>query len=133
MLKNEKTSNNESDSAYTLLTISGIQRLTFENEGFVLCPEQVLSALSQPCSLFEDQALQYFSGYIVKKVIDKFHGKNSICDICQHFGKKITCKTRSFRDNELFIYIKKYDDDHSAMYSCSDEFRTFAQNVSFLS
>ncbi len=116
MLRNEKTSNNESHSAYTLLTISGIQRLSCESKGFDLSPEEVPSALNQPCSIFEDPALQYFSGYVIKKVIDKFHGKFSSCEVCQKFGEKISSDKSSIRETELFIYLKKYDVDQSSLY-----------------
>ncbi len=94
LLKNEKTSNNKSDSTFTLLTISGIQRLTLKNKSFECSPEEVLSAFNQPCSLFEDQALQYFSGYVIKKMLEKFRGKASDCDTCSKFGKKICGETR---------------------------------------
>ncbi len=137
MLKSEKTSNNEEEDEEeeegkkTLLQLGFDKQLMREEEGgFRPGREEVLQALSCNCTLFEEQGLYYFSGYIVGKMLDSFHSGE--CVQCCQFAKKVSAKTEKIHEGEMFLFLKRYDDERSTLYSPTPEFVCFVRDTSLI-
>ncbi len=129
MLRSEASSNCEEDDSSTLLGQGMHLSLEDKSEGFAVTPEDVLQALTQKSSLFEDQAIVYIGGYIVKKVIEKFHSKS--CEKCSTFGTHATSQPDTVPSGEFFIWLKKYD-DNSKLYVPSPEFSDYIRKLCLL-
>ncbi len=130
MLKCEKTSNNEEAESANLLTLESADMPTIEREGEICLEEkEVEEALNSPTDLFEKQALNYFSGYICK-VLKRLHGGE--CETCDKYCCKITAETSVVTEEELFTFLKRYDNDSSSLYSPSEDFVTYVKKISFL-
>jgi len=50
----------------------------------------------------------YFAGFIFKKIIS-FH-KCADCEKCSKHVKKMTASVDTIDSNELFLWLKRYDD-----------------------
>ncbi len=134
MLKSENSSNNEEDESQNLLTLGKRNLLTFEKTnsdgGFMLTTEEANAAMTTPFDALEGQALQYFSGYIFKKLVS-FHDTAETCEICQKFAGKLTKDTTVITDLELFTLLKTYD-ERSTLYSPVYEFVSFVGSIARL-
>ncbi len=132
MLKSEEDSgtNNESDDTLPLLRIGSDLQFSLANEAteFTCTPEDILWALTLPVSIFEELGLQYVSGHILGKVLKKFHADPQ-CKECQKFVGKITAETERFREQELFVWLKRYDDDSSTLFSPNELFTEYVKKV----
>jgi hypothetical protein len=71
-------------------------------------------------------ALAYVSGYFLGKLI-KYH--KSFCSICSSHGEKVTSSTTCFKENELFLYFKRYKTTSATLYKCSDHFLSFVRVI----
>ncbi len=79
--------------------------------------------------LFERQGMNYFSGYICK-TLKRFH--KGACLECDKFCSKITSDTSMVTEDELFTFLKRYDNDSSSLYSPTENFTAYVQKVSLL-
>ncbi len=129
MLKSEKTSNNE-DSDSFLLKMSGENRLMFEEEdleaGFILSKEEAAEALSTDFTVLEQQALQFFSGYLIKKALDSHDVK---CNQCQSFTGTLCVDTEQVQEEEIFSILRLYDDEKSKLFSPREPFVAFVKSA----
>ncbi len=130
MLRSEASSNCEEDNSTTLLAYSNKLSLADNTTGFRLTPEEVLQALTSEYNLFEEQAILYFSGHIVKKVQEKFH--SSSCEKCNVFGSHAISQPQNVPASEFFIWLKKYDES-SKLYLPSSDFSDYVKKLSQLS
>jgi hypothetical protein len=91
MLAIENTSNNASDGRDNLLHLGDTGQLSFNSLSSVplpeLTPEDVLWALSMELTSSESQALEYFGGYVLKKMTKIHSGE---CEVCCDLGAKMT-------------------------------------------
>ncbi len=135
MLKSEKTANNEEDEEETTtpLLCLGLDRELLRDEevlhGFQLAVAEVSEAYATKFSLFEEQGLYYFAGYIVKKLLN-FHA--SSCNVCKKFSRKVTTSTDHLHEGEFFIFLKRYDDDLCTLHSPFVEFVSYVYNICHL-
>ncbi len=130
MLRSEASSNCEEDNSPTLLAFSTGLSLGDNTTGFSLTPEEVLQALTSEFNLFEEQALVYFAGFVVRKVLDKFH--SSTCEKCKVFGMHAQSQPQDVPMTEFFVWLKKYDES-SKLYLPSSEFSEYVRKVAQLS
>ncbi len=130
MLKSELSSNNESSDSTSLLTMGENKLLTFTHnqEDFVVSDDDIVKAKEYVLKECEPQAVEYFAGYILKK-IKEAHIQDS-CTDCDQFSKKITVNTTNFEASQLFIFLKRYDDDKSTLYAPETVFTAFVSEVS---
>ncbi len=101
-------------------------KFTKENtSGFKMSEEEKEEALSSRLEMMEEQALNYFSGYL-GNVMRRFHGKKE-CETCDKHFCKITSETGVVEHQELFTFLKRYDDDTSTLFSPSDDFAGYVR------
>ncbi len=98
-----------------------------ESDRLLLTAEQVLFVFSSQFTLFEEQTLRYFSGYIFRRLLN-FHSRNT-CEICQKLGDKIGPDTVHVQEEDLFIALKRFSDEKSSLFKCSSEFVDYVRKV----
>ncbi len=128
MIRSESSSNNEDDESPSLL--SGKMQLTLARgkDEFVLDPTEVVCALNVPFTLFEDQALKYFGGYVMRKMMS-YHGKKD-CDVCSKLGHKMSKGTCDIPNSDFFTWLKCYDDESRAsLYIPGEDFSMFVRKT----
>ncbi len=91
--------------------------------------EEVSEAHTTKFSLFEEQGLYYFAGYMVKKLLN-FHA--SSCNVCKKFSRKVPTSTDHLHEREFFIFLKRYDDDLCTLHSASVEFVSYVYDICHL-
>ncbi len=107
--------------------------MTFEenDRGFMVEREEAVAAMeSETTDLFESQGVHYFSGYLCK-VLRRFHNGKE-CAVCDAHCGKITEKTNVIAEEELFTFLKRFDNEESTLYAASDDFVCFVKRACFL-
>ncbi len=74
----------------------------------------------------DQNALEYLSGYIYKRLIG-FHKKE--CDICKVHGARISKDTTEITQDQIFTCLKRYADTNAKMWATSLHFRDFVRHV----
>jgi hypothetical protein len=133
MLASENTSNNASDGSNNLLHLGDTGQLSFNSLSSVplpeLTPEDVLWALSMELTSSESQALEYFGGYVLKKMTKIHSGE---CEVCCNLGSKMTVATTGIEFSEIFLLLKRYDTDSATLFRPSAEMTRYVKNVLLL-
>ncbi len=96
-------------------------------EEFQASPENILQALNMTFTIFEEQALQYISGFVLNKVLKKFHVTE--CGKCCLFSSKVTIQTREIQEHEVFVWLKRFDDDNCTLFSPQPCFTAYVRNI----
>ncbi len=131
MLKSERSSNNEEAEPQGILSMGHDNLLTFcAAIQDVQLTQDDLQVCFKPVQEFDEQAMMYFGGYILKKLND-FH-RQKVCNVCGKYGAKVTVKTEEFPVSQLFIYLKRYDNDKSTLNAPTKDFTSFVQKVCLL-
>ncbi len=110
-----------------LLKISNIKMLSFLNEGFEIPPENVPDLFKEETSLLEKEALNYFGGYVLSRLLKEFHDGD--CDSCSALGQIIDSSTTVLHNGDLFVFLKRYQDDVSSLYTCNESFLEFVSKT----
>jgi len=106
-------------------------QLTLHNDlspGFDLDLDSLPQILEENVGLVEEQGLTYFSGFVVKRTLERFHAAK--CDTCEKLGDK-SQSVKDCHESGLFLYLKKYN-DHCSLYSPADKTKEFVKKVSLL-
>ncbi len=127
MLKSEISSNNEWDESTNLMIMSRENLLTFQADttgtGFCLSPMEVHEALESSFDILEGQGLQYLSGYLYKTLLNLHPSKT--CQTCQKYAGQITSTTTTVNEHEVFVLLKRYEDEKCTLASPTIEFTSY--------
>jgi hypothetical protein len=103
-------SNCEADGNSNLLSFASVKVSQLPDS--VLCFEDFATAFSKPLSEAEEIGLEYCSGYFFGKLL-KYH--KTACTTCAVNGSKVTSSTVAFKQNEIFLYFKRFQTDSATL------------------
>ncbi len=95
--------------------------------GFSLTDAEVQEALSTTFNIFEEQGCNYFSGYLIRKIL-RYHTEAE-CSSCSGHGTLLTSSTTEVTDKAFYTWLKRYDDD-CKLYAPSPVFFKFVNDMS---
>lgn len=130
----DSNTNCEDDELPALVTLNALRSIPkLPPVVFALSAKEVVEALSSTLRGGEEDAIQYLAGYAFKRLLSMHRSKQVegkvMCLICSQFGSKFGNSAVPSGNNDLFLYLKRFEGSKATLYKADPQFCTMVKCV----